>query len=462
MKKILILILCSVSCAALAQMPPDPPRSSRVRPSDGGSKKNDTTAKSGGEAKPAANGAGESAAVSSGNQENFDNIMGSFSDLAMKFSAKESSDVDVFVYECRHIGGKAFGQAMEPFLSVNGELSACADSDLVVISDERSRISKLKEIAASIDRPVRQVLVSASVVEFQITDGFEKDLSIQYNQFENMNDPSLSALPGVAGASGVASTAIKPSGFASRMMDAILPSGGSPSSLNGSSSYMYYNPSEQAIFSSFLTFLEKNGTAQILSSPSLILRRGHTGNILSGEDIPITKSNVGSGGTSYSVDYKSVGIKLRVTPQSIFDERVVLEVSPEVSNIIRYEESAAGRNPVVAIRNANTLLEMNDGYMVSIGGLLREEEIKTERRIPILGSIPLLGTLFRASTSETIRSQLVIFLSVKIVNPDHLTVESIDTKGVSEELQQQIDGVRGAFPVAEPSTFFGGFKKLFQ
>jgi type II secretory pathway component GspD/PulD (secretin) len=455
MKKILILILCSVSCAALAQMAPDP-RLQRVRPPDGASKRSDAAAKSGGEAKPVVNGAGESAAVSSGNQENFDNIMGSFSDLAMKFSAKESSDLDVFVYECRYIGGKAFSQAMEPFLSVNGELSACADSDLVVISDERNRIGKLKEIAASIDRPVRQVLVSASVVEFQITDGFEKDLSLQYNQFVNMEE--LPMLPG-----GAATTTKTPaSGFASRMMDAILPSGGTPSSLSGSSSYMYYNPSEQAIFSSFLTFLEKNGTAQILSSPSLILRRGHTGNILSGEDIPITKSNVGSGGTSYSVDYKSVGIKLRVTPQSIFDERVVLEVSPEVSNIIRYEESAAGRNPVVAIRNANTLLEMNDGYMVSIGGLLREEEIKTERRIPILGSIPLLGTLFRASTSETIRSQLVIFLSVKIVNPDHLTVESIDTKGVSEELQQQIDGVRGAFPVAEPSTFFGGFKKLFQ
>lgn len=245
------------------------------------------------------------------------------------------------------------------------------------------------------------------------------------------------------------------------MMDAILPAGGNPASLNGSSSYMYYNPDEQAIFSSFLTFLERNGTAQILSSPSLILRRGHTGNILSGEDIPITKSNVGSGGTSYSVDYKSVGIKLRVTPQSIFDERVVLEVSPEVSNIIRYEESAAGRNPVVAIRNANTLLEMNDGYMVSIGGLLREEEIKTERRIPILGSIPLIGTLFRASSNSKIRSQLVIFLSVKIVNPDGLKVDTIDTKGVSEELQKQIDATREAFPVKKP-TFKGGVKQLFQ
>ena len=455
MKKILTLILCSVSFAALAQLPPDP-RSQRVRPSDGGPKKNDAVRKADGEMKLPVNGEGEPAAVSVSNQENFDSIMGSFSDLAMKFSAKESSDLDVFVYECRHVGGKAFGQAMEPFLSVNGELSDCADSDLVVISDERSRIGKLKEIAASIDRPVRQVLVSASVVEFQITDGFEKDLSIQYNQFANMQDMAM--LPG-----GAATTTKAPaSGFASRMMDAILPSGGSPASLNGSSSYMYYDPDEQAIFSAFLTFLERNGTAQILSSPSLILRRGHTGNILSGEDIPITKSNVGSGGTSYSVDYKSVGIKLRVTPQSIFDERVVLEVSPEVSNIIRYEESAAGRNPVVAIRNANTMLEMNDGYMVSIGGLLREEEIKTERRVPILGSIPLLGTLFRASTSETIRSQLVIFLSVKIVNPDDLTVDSIDTKGVSEELQQQINGVRDAFPAAEPSTFFGGFKKLFH
>jgi pilus assembly protein CpaC len=224
---------------------------------------------------------------------------------------------------------------------------------------------------------------------------------------------------------------------------------------------MYYDPDEQAIFSAFLTFLQKNGTAQILSSPSLILRRGHTGNILSGEDIPVTKSNVGSGGTSYSVDYKSVGIKLRVTPESIFDTRVVLEVSPEVSNIIRYEESSAGRNPVVAIRNANTLLEMNDGYMVSIGGLLREEQLKTERRIPILGSIPLLGSLFRASSSSTIRSQLVIFLSVKIVNPGDLAIDTIDAKGIPQELQQQIDASRAAFPVKKP-TFFGGFKKLFQ
>lgn len=448
MKKCLILILCAVFGAVFAQQPGEG-RLQRIRPADSGAKKN------GAAENPAEKRVDETAVISSENQESFDNIMGSFSDLAMKFSEKDASNLDIFVYECRYISGKAFSRALEPFLSVNGELSDCMDSDRVVISDERDRIAKLKEIAAAIDRPVRQVLVSASVVEFQITDGFEKDLSLQYNQFVNMDNESL-LLPG----GGVADKTLS-SAFATRIMNAIVPTGSNPASLGGTSSYMYYDPDEQAIFSAFLTFLQKNGTAQILSSPSLILRRGHTGNILSGEDIPVTKSNVGSGGTSYSVDYKSVGIKLRVTPESIFDTRVVLEVSPEVSNIIRYEESSAGRNPVVAIRNANTLLEMNDGYMVSIGGLLREEQLKSERRIPILGSIPLLGSLFRASSSSTIRSQLVIFLSVKIVNPDDLAIDTIDAKGIPQELQQQIDASRAAFPVKKPS-FFGGFKKWFQ
>jgi len=422
MKKILILILCAVVSESIAQQP-----AQRRKPEP----RQEIVAE------------GSSPVVSNGNQESFDEIMESFSDLAMKFSEQDSGDLDLFIYECRHISGKAFSRALEPFLSVNGEVSDCEDSDLVVVSDDRANLGKVKKIADAIDRPVRQVLVSASVVEFQITDGFEKEISLQYNQFRNVADLS------------------SPSAFAARIMDAIVPSGGNPASLSGSSSYIYYSPEEQSVFSSFLTFLERNGTARILSSPSLIMRRGHTGNILSGEDIPITESNVGSGGTSYSVEYKSVGIKLRVTPQSIFEDRVVLDVSPEVSNIIRFEESAAGRNPVVAIRNASTILEMNDGYMVSIGGLLREEQIESVRQVPILGSIPLLGTLFRASSSESIRSQLVIFLTVKILDPADLALDTIKANGVPDELQNQVHHSREALPAKKPSLI-GGFKKLFK
>lgn len=433
-KKILILMVCVASCAALAQEPPA--KKKRKKPPE----------------RPVAMAPAnivetvpDSGSVQNGSQENFDKVMGSFSELAMKFSKEDSSNIDLFVYECKYISAEAFSRALEPFLSVNGELAACEDADLVIISDEKDRMERLKKIAESIDRPVRQVLVSASVVAFQITDGFEKDLSIQYSQFRNMKN---------LGSGGTAD-------LAERVLNAILPAGGNPSSLSGHSSYVYYDPEEQAIFSSFLTFLDSSGSARILSSPSLIMRRGYTGNILSGEDIPITKSTQNSAGTNYSVDYKSVGIKLRVTPESIFDDRVVLEVSPEVSNIVRYEESAAGRNPVIAIRNASTKLEINDGHMVSIGGLLREEQIETKKQVPILGRIPLLGTLFRASSSESVRSQLVIFLTVDVVDPADLSSDTIRAGELSDELQEKVDASRKE-PSRQKRSLWDGLKKLFR
>lgn len=452
MKKILILICCSVSCIALAQQSPQGGGGGQRSKRNGNATPEEIAAfkaKRAAAVAAAEKAAAEPASVSNGNQENFDEIMGSFSKLAMKFSEEDSSNQEMFVYECQYIGGKAFSRALEPFLSVNGEISDCEDSDLVIISDERENLAQIKKIAAAIDRPVRQVLVSASVVEFQITDGFEKDLSIQYNQFQNMSELASSGAT---------------EGFpdlADRVLGAIMPSSGNPASLSGKSSYMYYDSDEQTIFSAFLTFLETKGTAQILSSPSLIMRRGHTGSILSGEDIPITKSTQNSAGTNYSVDYKSVGIKLRVTPESIFEDRVVLDVSPEVSNIIRYEESAAGRNPVIAIRNASTMLEMYDGQMVSIGGLLREEKIETEKRVPILGSIPLIGTLFRSSSSEEIRSQLVIFLTVNMVDPSEFSVDTIEPSRIPDQLQERIDASRAVMPQKERS-FFRDLFRLFK
>ena len=463
MKKMMILFLCALCCAVSAQQPPEKgARKHNRTPEEIAAMKAKRAQKQKMEQESAVSETAGSTSdeSSAAEQEKFNDIMGSFSDLAMKFSREDSSDLEVFVYECKHISAEAFRHSLEPFLSVSGEISARQDSDLVIISDDKTHIARLKQIAESIDRPVRQVLVSASVVEFQITDGFEKDLSLQYNQFANMDQ--IPTLPGgaVSTGAGVADKTLS-SAFAARMLDAILPSGGNPATLSGSSSYIYYDPNEQAIFSSFLTFLEQNGTAQILSSPSLVMRRGHTANILSGEDIPITESNVGSGGTSFSIEYKSVGIKLRVTPESIFKDRVVLEVSPEVSNIIRYEDSAAGRNPVVAIRNASTMLEMKDSYMVSIGGLLREEQIESHSRVPLLGDIPLLGTLFRYTNTESTRSQLVIFLTVKILDPEDLSADTINTGKTPEAVQRQIDRSRQAMPEKKRSIFTG-IKRLFQ
>lgn len=104
----------------------------------------------------------------------YNELISTFSELAQQFTQEDTRDLDVLVYECKYIGAENFRQALEPFLSVNGEISDTEDADVVIIQDETENLEQLKKIAESIDRPVRQVLVSASVVEFQISDGFER------------------------------------------------------------------------------------------------------------------------------------------------------------------------------------------------------------------------------------------------------------------------------------------------
>ena len=94
---------------------------------------------------------------------------------------------------------------------------------------------------------------------------------------------------------------------------------------------------------------------------------------------------------------------------------------------------------------------MNDDEMVSIGGLLREEKIETEKRVPILGSIPIIGSFFRSKRSEEVRSQLVIFLTVNVVDPSNLTAETINPRKVSEELQEKIDATQDSIPEKDRS-----------
>ena len=99
--------------------------------------------------------------------------------------------------------------------------------------------------------------------------------------------------------------------------------------------------------------------------------------------------------------------------------------------------------------------------MVSIGGLLREEKIETEKRVPVLSSIPILGTLFRATNSEEIRSQLVIFLTANVVAPEDLSSSSITPGNVSDELQEKIDSSDAALQEMKHS-FFEDLRRFFD
>jgi type II secretory pathway component GspD/PulD (secretin) len=332
-------------------------------------------------------------------------------------------------------------QALENFMTPAGTVAANEESDLVVISDVESNLALLLEVAAQLDMPVTQVLVEARIVEFSVDSDYQKEINLEFQKLANVG--AISKLPAES--------------LVNRLTDAFVDPGSNLLATRGSLSYMNWDPSSESLITAFVRFLENNGRAKILSSPNLILRRGTEGSIVTGEEVPIkTRTFTSGGGDSISTTFKSVGIKLRVTPVMIADGRIRLQINPEVSNVTRYINEDA---PIIAVRSANTDLEVGDGQLVSIGGLLRSEEVERQRRVPILSSIPLLGHLFRGTTKSSVQTQLVIFLRATVLADALDQLPPLRNLELPPEIQTQIDRAESQFNLPKP-RLIDDFKKL--
>ncbi|MHC4883924.1 MAG: type II secretion system protein GspD, partial [Planctomycetota bacterium] len=307
----------------------------------------------------------------------------------------EEERKDMFVHHCKHVRGLTLKRVLDNFLTSRGSASESDEADLVVVNDVVSNLPVLKKIAAQVDQPVPQVLVEARIVELTIDSDYEKEVNLAYNRIPTGERAFVQQI-----ASAISSPAPNPRT-------------GQGLSMNLQPYMRTWNGGNNSrSVELFVRYLESRGKARILSSPNLVLRRGSDGNIITGEELPIQTQTVVSGSISTSTVFKSVGVKLKVTPVMISGDTVRLQVAPEVSTVTGFTAATEGgiSNPIIAVRNANTELEVKDGELISIGGLYKTEEREVRRKVPILGSLPALGHLFRAEFTETTRTQLVIFL----------------------------------------------------
>ena len=367
--------------------------------------------------------------------------------LGAQFAKTNDEPIETFTYECKYVRAQSLKRGVEGFLSSAGAVTASDESDMIVVVDRRSILPVLRQVVEAFDRQVPQVLVSARVVEFTINDGFQKQFNVEFQKFRNTQ-----AIP----KTGSSATGTDNSAFVKRLTDSFVQPGSDPTNLRGTASYMSYDPNDQSLLSLFIQFMQSQGQAEVLSAPNLIMRRGVEGNIITGQDVPIQSITQTSGGSTTATTFRSVGIKLRVTPVMITDNRIRLQVVPEVSNVQEYTSTGA---PLIAVRSATTELEMKDGQLVSIGGLLRKEIRKTQKRVPILASIPYLGWLFRSNSESSIESQLVIFLRVQIMNLDQMNGASIRPDNISKEVTEEIDRLKENLKQPKP-TLDSDLKKL--
>jgi len=166
-------------------------------------------------------------------------------------------------------------------------------------------------------------------------------------------------------------------------------------------------------FQANLTALVLKGRARVRARPKMVVVNGGTANLFIGSQrFILTQFNQG-GQTQNRIQPVDVGVKLSVTPLTGGNGEITTRVAPEVSNITELDLQSG--LPVLSTRRSETTVRVRDGETIAIGGLSLDQEQVTRGKIPFLGNLPLLGPLFRSRSRTTVKTELVVFVTPRIV-----------------------------------------------
>jgi pilus assembly protein CpaC len=179
-----------------------------------------------------------------------------------------------------------------------------------------------------------------------------------------------------------------------------------------------------ANFNVTLDALERKGYVRTLAEPTLIALSGETASFLAGGEFPVpVAQDSGGGGTggvnAITVEWKPFGVSLAFTPTVLADGVINMIVAPEVSSIDPSASIVVNNLtiPGLQTRRAKTVVELRDGESFALAGLLRKDFQDTIRQVPLLGSLPIIGSLFRSTGFQHEETELVIIVTPRLIRP---------------------------------------------
>lgn len=294
----------------------------------------------------------------------------------------------------------------QSILSDRGTVSVDARTNTLWVQDTPQKLAEIRKLVTELDIPVRQVLIEARIVN--ISKDFVRQLGIRWG-VTNVADRlsgTLNAANQIAG--GTAPTAVTPD--YTQRLNVDLPAtgvgvGGGAASIGLALARL----GNGNLLDLELSALQTEGEAKIISSPRLITANQQQAEILAGQEIPYQQST-SSGATS--VAFKNAVLSLKVTPQITPDNRVILDL--DVNQDKRGAEVLLGV-PSIDTQQIHTQVLVNNGQTLVLGGIFQKTTRNNVTRVPFLSDIPLLGYFFRYSDKETHQTELLIFITPKII-----------------------------------------------
>lgn len=163
-----------------------------------------------------------------------------------------------------------------------------------------------------------------------------------------------------------------------------------------------------------LAALVQEGRARVLSAPRVAVIDGNKATVNLGEEVPIPQVDT-TGRITFT--FKPIGVVLEITPRLNRDGLITTTISPEVSSVIQFLQTPAGPVPRIASRKATTIVQVRSGESIVIAGMISVEERETVVKVPLLGDIPIIGSLFRRTTTDRRESEVIFVVTPQVVTP---------------------------------------------
>ena len=305
-------------------------------------------------------------------------------------------------------------------LTARGSVIFEARTNQLFVTDIPSKLEEIQALITKVDIPVRQVLIEARIVEAD--DKFGRSLGVKLGGSDvrciqggipgySIGGGNYVTIGGNYAAVGAQTKQTGTVDYANTQL-VNLPGSLSGSGVSTSSAATFalslFSPAANRFLNLELSALEADGKGKIISSPRVITSDQTKAVIEQGEEIPYQVAT-SSGATS--VQFRKAALRLEVTPQITPEGSVIMDL--DVAKDSRGDATGAG--PAINTKHAKTQVLVENGGTVVIGGIFTQNERSDTNKVPLLGDVPYLGALFRSNTRYTTKTELLIFITPKIV-----------------------------------------------
>lgn len=324
-------------------------------------------------------------------------------ELKSKEDLKTLAPIDQETVQIKYAKAKNLTEVLSKFSTSRGSIVFDERTNKIIISDTKSRIEDLKKKIESLDIPVRQVVIESRIVFAK--NNAEKDLGVQWSGGYRRTDGDSTTIGGgtLAGLNDIKSNIGTNPVSTSNMVNLGV--------ANPTSGLAVGFMNNTLSLDVALSALEKQGEVEIVARPKVITADQKTATIESGKEYPYMElSDNGNSGVSF----KEILLSLGVTPQITPSDKIMLDLKITQDSVAELTDSG----PAIDSTKIDTQVLANNGETIVLGGIFKSDLVKEVDKTPFLGDIPVLGNLFKRTTNQNERSELIIFITPKIIESE--------------------------------------------